>query len=184
MGPILFFAPVKRTPLETIIQKATELGVSKFSPVLTERCVVSKINSERLAAIALEAAEQCGRLSIPSVDEPMPFADLFADWPAGRRLMYCDEAGDDPNAEWGGGEGRAAPALEALSASNSNANEWGILIGPEGGFSPAERDALRARKSVLPVTLGPRILRADTATIAALALFQAVQGDWRGGQKA
>lgn len=175
----LCFAPVKRAALETIIQKATEIGVTRLAPVITERTAGQKLKTDRLRSIALEAAEQCGRLTIPSVDEPVRLASLVKDWPAARGLVYCDEAGDDESAEWGGREGRALPMLEALKARDSKAEGWAILTGPEGGFAPAERNMLRRAGFVTPVTLGPRILRADTAAIAALVLWQAACGDWR-----
>lgn len=173
----LLIAPVKRGPLETIVQKATELGVSRLLPVITARTNAQRLKDERLAAIAVEAAEQCGRLSVPEIAPAQSLFDLLKAWPAPRRLMFCDEAGDDPGAEWGGKDGRAAPALEALSGES--AGPWAILIGPEGGFSPEERAELRRREFVRPVTLGPRILRADTAAIAALALWQASLGDFK-----
>ncbi len=175
----LCFAPVKRGPLEHIIQKATEIGVARFMPIVTDRTVAPKLNIERLQAIALEAAEQCGRLSVPSVSEPIKLAALISDWPAGRRLIFCDEAGDDENAEWGGRAGRAAPALEVLNSIDSNTETWTVITGPEGGFTLAERKLLRDTEFVMPVTLGPRILRADTAALAALVLLQAACGDWR-----
>ncbi|MEQ8177311.1 MAG: 16S rRNA (uracil(1498)-N(3))-methyltransferase [Amphiplicatus sp.] len=171
----LLIAPVKRGPLETIVQKATELGVSRLVPVLTARTNAQRIKDERLAAIATEAAEQCGRLSVPPVDMAQPLTGLLDQWQAGRRLLFCDEAGDDPAEEWGGRQGRAAPALEALA--NEKPGPWAILIGPEGGFSPDERARLRGLDFISPVTLGPRILRADTAAIAALTLWQAALGD-------
>ncbi len=175
----LCFAPVKRGPLETIVQKAVEVGAARLQPVITERTVAPKLNIERLQAIATEAAEQCGRLSIPSVGEPMKFAKLLEEWPPERRLLFCDEAGDDENAEWGGREGRALPVLEALKNADSNSEGWAVLTGPEGGFSVSERTELRAKPFVTAATLGPRILRADTAAIAALVLWQAALGDWR-----
>ncbi len=175
----LLFAGVKRAAQETIVQKATELGASHIVPVRTERTVAAKANIERLRLIALEATEQCDRLSLPHVLDMRPLTERLGDWPSERRLMFCDEAGDDETQEWGGAEGRAAPALEALNASRSKTDKWAVLIGPEGGFSPGERAALRAKPFVTPVTLGPRILRADTAAIAALTLWQAALGDWR-----
>ena len=175
----LYFAPVKRGALETIIQKAVEIGAARLVPVVTERTVAPKLNAERLQAIATEAAEQCGRMTVPSVDEPIKLSALLDAWPAGRRLLFCDEAGDDEGEDWGGREGRAAPVLEALKAANSKTEGWAVLTGPEGGFSPAERSALRAKPFVTAATLGPRILRADTAAIAALVLWQAALGDWR-----
>ncbi len=175
----LCFAPVKRGPLEMIIQKGTEIGVAHFAPVLTERTTAPKINIERLQAIAIEAAEQCGRLNAPAIAAPVKLAPMLDDWPADRRLMFCDEAGDEEDAEWGGRTGRAAPALDALKEFDSTADEWAVLTGPEGGFSPAERKMIRATSIATPVTLGPRILRADTAAISALVLWQAALGDWR-----
>ena len=114
---------------------------------------------------------------MPAVFEPRRLEKLLAEWEPGRRLMYCDEAGDDAAAEWGGGAGRAAPALDALRGAEPG--PWAVLIGPEGGFAPEERAVIRALPFATPVTLGPRILRADTAAIAALTLWQAVLGDWR-----
>ncbi|MAW81678.1 MAG: 16S rRNA (uracil(1498)-N(3))-methyltransferase [Parvularcula sp.] len=175
----LYFAPVKRGALETIVQKAVEVGVARLQPVVTERTVAPKLNVERLQAIATEAAEQCGRLTVPSVDEPIKLAKLLENWPGHRRLLFCDEAGDDEHEEWGGRVGRARPMLEALKNADSNSDGWSVLTGPEGGFSPGERQDLRTKSYVTPATLGPRILRADTAAIAALVLWQAALGDWR-----
>jgi len=175
----LCFAPVKRGPLEMIIQKATEIGVATFLPVITERTTAPKINRERLEAIAIEATEQCGRLDVPAVAAPVKLAHMLDNWPTEQQLAFCDEAGDDEDAEWGGRDGRAAPALEALKTPDSKAHKGAVLIGPEGGFSFAERKRIRAMAFVTPITLGPRILRADTAAIAALVLWQAALGDWR-----
>ena len=179
----LCFAPVKRGPLEFIVQKAVELGVSRLAPVITERTNAPKLNIARLQAIAIEAAEQCGRMTIPSVDEPIRLDAMIADWPdvwsRTGRLLFCDEAGDDETAQWGGAAGRAAPLLGALSQADSQTDSWSILTGPEGGFTADERRLLRAQSFVTAATLGPRILRADTAAIAALALWQAACGDWR-----
>lgn len=173
----LVIALVKRGPLETIVEKATELGVRAIRPVLTRRTNADHTRVDRLRAIVVEAAEQTGRLEAPLVFEPERLERLLDDWPAERRLMFCDEAGDDPAAEWGGREGRARPALEALTGAGGGA--WAVLIGPEGGFASEERSRLRGLDVVVPVTLGPRILRADTAAITALALWQAALGDWR-----
>lgn len=176
----LIFAPVKRSPIDLIAQKATELGVARLQPALTERTVASRVNVERLSAIAIEAAEQSERMTAPEVCQPVKLDVLIDQWPEGRRLMYCDEAGDDPSRPWGGETGRAAPALEALAPfAGEDAGPWAILTGPEGGFSMAERTRLRGLDFSVPVTLGPRILRADTAVIAAIALWQAALGDWR-----
>jgi 16S rRNA (uracil1498-N3)-methyltransferase len=158
------------------VQKATELGVSAVLPVLTERTNTGRVKEHRLNAIAREAAEQSGRLSIPDVRETKTLAETLDAWPAARKLLFCDEAGDDPDAEWGGDIGRAPPVLAALR--DEKPGPWAVLIGPEGGFAPSERTLLRALPFVVPATLGPRILRADTASIAALTLLQAAVGDW------
>jgi len=176
----LLFAPVKRGPLEQIIQKATEIGAAHLTPVITDHTVAPRVNMDRLQAIATEAAEQCGRLTVPVVAPPIKLAKALDQWPAERRLIFCDEAGDDETAEWGGRRGRAAPLLETLTGADRNADSWAILTGPEGGFSTAERIMLRGKDFVTPATLGPRILRADTAAMAALVLWQAALGDWRG----
>ena len=174
----LVIALVKRGPLETIVEKATELGARRIRLLVTRRTQADHTNVSRLTAIATEAAEQTGRLDVPQVLEPVKLEKMLDDWDAGRRLMFCDEAGDDPQAEWGGTHGRARPALEALRDKGEGL--WAVLIGPEGGFAPEERERLRAHAHVMPVTLGPRILRADTAAISALTLWQAALGDWRG----
>jgi len=160
----LCFAPIKRTPADYVVQKATELGVRVLQPVVTRRTIVSRVNLERMRANAIEAAEQSGRMSIPEVRAPLSFDTLLAAWPTDRRLIFCDESGSAP------------PIAQALRAERNNG--IAILTGPEGGFEPAERNALLARDFVVPVTLGPRILRADTAALAALAIWQSVCGDW------
>jgi 16S rRNA (uracil1498-N3)-methyltransferase len=161
----LIIALVKRARLETIVEKAAELGVRRVRPVITERTNADHTKVPRLQAIATEAAEQTGRLDVPQVVEPQRLDRLLQDWDAGRRLVFCDEAGDAP------------PMLEALDGADPG--RWAILIGPEGGFSPAERAALRDLDFAVPVSLGPRILRADTAAISAVTLWQASLGDWR-----
>jgi 16S rRNA (uracil1498-N3)-methyltransferase len=160
----LVIALVKRAPLETIVEKAAELGVRRIRPVVTERTNADHTRVERLRAIATEASEQTGRLDVPEVQEPEKLEKLFAAWEPGRRLLFCDEAGD------------ARPVLDALDGAGG---AWAILIGPEGGFSPRERKMLRDLPYATPATLGPRILRADTAAISALTLWQAAAGDWR-----
>jgi 16S rRNA (uracil1498-N3)-methyltransferase len=162
----LAFAPIKRTPADYVAQKATELGVRRLQPVITHRTVARRINLERLRANAVEAAEQSGRLSVPDIAAPLSLDELLQTWPAERRLLFCDEGGD------------AAPIGEALAAAD-RAAPFGILIGPEGGFDQAERGLIRGHASVRPVTLGRRIMRADTAALAALAVWQALCGDWR-----
>jgi 16S rRNA (uracil1498-N3)-methyltransferase len=167
-GPDLWlaFAPAKRGTPELVARAATELGVSALQPVTTRRTVVGRVNTERLRANAVEAAEQCGRLTVPAVLKPIALDALLADWPAGRRLMLCDESG--------GGR----PVAEALSSQDRHA-PWAVLVGPEGGFDPSELDVLGKQPIVTGVGLGPRILRAETAAIAALACWQALIGDWR-----
>jgi 16S rRNA (uracil1498-N3)-methyltransferase len=174
----LIVALVKRARLETIVEKAVELGARRVRLVRTRRTNADHTNVARLQTIAMEAAEQTGRLDVPEVVAPQTLDRLLDAWEAPRRLMFCDEAGDAPDADWGGHTGRAAPALQALRLQPSDV-PWAVLIGPEGGFAPEEQSRLRALAFVTPVTLGPRILRADSAAIAALALWQAALGDWR-----
>ncbi|MBA3811260.1 MAG: 16S rRNA (uracil(1498)-N(3))-methyltransferase [Caulobacteraceae bacterium] len=162
----LIVALVKRPRLETIIEKAAELGARRVRPVVTERSNVPRANPARLTAIAVEAAEQTGRLDVPCIHDPERLDRLVGAWTGERRLMFCDEAGG------------AAPVLTALGEASGQS--WSILIGPEGGFSPRERALVRGLPGALPVSLGPRILRADTAAICALGLWQAMLGDWRG----
>jgi 16S rRNA (uracil1498-N3)-methyltransferase len=168
LGPDLdlIVALVKRGPLETIAEKAAELGARRLRLVTTERTNAERARVERLTAIATEAAEQTGRLDVPQILEPVKLEALIKDWEPGRSLLFCDEAGD------------ARPILEALPSALPSTS-WVILIGPEGGFSPKERAMLRALPYAVPATLGPRILRADTAAISALTLWQAALGDWR-----
>jgi 16S rRNA (uracil1498-N3)-methyltransferase len=165
----LCFAPVKRARIDYIAEKATELGASALQPVVTHHTNVERVNVERLRANAIEAAEQTERLTVPEVRAPMDLARLLADWPKGRRLLMCDETGGGP------------PIAEMLSGLDASARvaSWAIVVGPEGGFAPAELAALRRIKDVTAVGLGPRILRADTAALAALACWQALVGDWR-----
>lgn len=160
----LAFAPVKKTPSDYLVQKAAELGVSCLLPVFTRRTIVARINEERMAANAIEAAEQSARLSVPEIRAGVSLEKLLAAWPKERRLYFCDEGGD------------AWPLAEAARGTSGPA---AILTGPEGGFDRSEREMLRALPFVTPVTLGPRILRADTAALAALAVWQSVCGDWR-----
>ena len=177
----LVCALVKRARLEVIVEKAAELGARRVRLALTRRTQADHTNVARLQAIATEAAEQTGRLDVPEVLAPQQLDGLIDGWDAGRALMFCDEAGDDPDARWGRASGRAGPALERLRAAPSSAR-WAVLIGPEGGFAPEERARLRGLPFATAVTLGPRILRADTAAIAALSLWQAALGDWREGE--
>jgi len=161
----LVFAPIKKTPSDYLVQKATELGVRRLQPVITNRTIVSRVNRERMQANAVEAAEQSGRLSVPEIGEAQPLTDVLARWPDERRLVFCDEAGE------------AAPIAGVLAGASDG--PWAILTGPEGGFDPGEREAIRSRSFVVPVSLGRRILRADTAALAALAVWQSARGDWR-----
>ncbi len=165
----LCFAPVKRARIDYIAEKATELGVSVLQPVVTRHTAVERVNVGRLQANAIEAAEQTERLTVPEVRESVDLGKLLDRWPDGRRLMMCDETGGGP------------PIGEALSALDeaARAAPWAIVIGPEGGFAENELQALRRIKDVTSVGLGPRILRADTAALAALACWQALVGDWR-----
>lgn len=160
----LVFAPVKKTPADYLTQKATELGVQMLQPVFTRRTIVTRVNTERMAANAIEAAEQSGRVTVPQIREPLAFDKLLAQWPSERRILFCDEGGD------------CLPIAKALAANPPG--PWAIFTGPEGGFDPAERAALRALPLVTPVSLGGRILRADTAALAALAVWQSLCGDW------
>jgi 16S rRNA (uracil1498-N3)-methyltransferase len=158
----LLFAPIKRARLDWLIEKATELGVAELRPVWTGRTQVERLNEERLRAHAVAAAEQSERLSVPRLYPPERLDRLIAAWPAGRPLFLCDETG--------GGEPIAAAALRFPAA---------VLVGPEGGFAETELDALRKLPFVTAVGLGPRVLRAETAALAALAVLQAMAGDWR-----
>jgi 16S rRNA (uracil1498-N3)-methyltransferase len=161
-GPWLVFAPVKRGPLELVVEKATELGAARLMPVATRRTVVGRLNAARLAAIATEAAEQCGRLTVPEVTALRPLEGIAEGWPAARTLLFCDEAGEAP------------PLAEA--ARGLPPEGLALLVGPEGGFEAAERAWLRGLAFVRPASLGPRILRAETAAIAGLAILLAAAG--------
>ena len=173
----LLFAPVKRQKTDLIVEKATELGVARICPVSTARTQSDRIKTERFRLIAKEAAEQTERLDLPEVHELDRLDRVLDGWDGARKLIYCDEAGDETDAPWGGARGRGVPMLEAVSGMAGA--PAAILIGPEGGFSPEERTRLRDHDFVIPVTLGPRILRAETAAVTALALWQAACGDWR-----
>lgn len=167
----LVFAPIKRARIDFLAEKATELGCSVLQPVFTRFTTVSRVNTDRLAANAREAAEQCGRLSVPEVRPPRDLGALLADWPAERRLLVCAESG------------AAKPIAEALAdaaaAPHADRTGWAVMTGPEGGLAESELDALGDLPFVTPVGLGPRLLRADTAALAALACWQAVLGDGR-----
>ncbi len=162
----LLFAPIKRVRLDWLVEKATELGIAALVPVWTARTQAERLNRERLVALAVAAAEQSERLSVPEIRMPETLEQVLAGWPAARRLVVCDESG--------GG----IPIAAALAGVPPTAPA-GLLVGPEGGFTERELDALGKLSIVTRIGLGPRVLRAETAAIAALAVFQAITGDWR-----
>jgi 16S rRNA (uracil1498-N3)-methyltransferase len=162
------FAPLKHARLDYMVQKAVEMGASSLQPVLTRFTQVSRVNSERMRANVIEAAEQCGILSIADVAEPMTLDRYLGGRETQRLLIFCDEAAATTN------------PLPALQGSQAAANGIDVLIGPEGGFAEGERALLLRQPRILRLSLGPRILRADTAGVAALALVQTVLGDWTG----
>lgn len=167
----LLFAPIRRARLDWLIEKATELGAAVLVPVVTARTQFQGANHAHLEAVAVSAAEQSERLSVPEVRQSEPLSAALANWNATRRLIVCDESG----------AGRPlAAALGELPAGAPAA----LLIGPEGGFAPSELDAFADLPFVTRIGLGPRVLRAETAALAALAIFQAIAGDWRGAQRA
>lgn len=157
----LAFAPVKRAQTDWLVEKATELGAARLIPVMTERTIAERVRLDRLHAIAIEAAEQCGRTRLPEIDEPVLLPRLLAAADPGRTLYFADETGGDPAAQ----AFKPGPAL--------------ILTGPEGGFTHTERSAVRGAPNAVAISLGPRILRAETAALAALSAYMAVAGDWR-----
>lgn len=156
----LVAAPIKKGRIDWVAEKACELGVARWQPVITQRTIVDKLNLDRLRAHMIEAAEQCERTALPTIDEPVKLARLLKDWPADRALIFADEEGGVPMAQ----------AVKPGPAA--------ILIGPEGGFTPEERAAIRALPQAIGVSLGPRILRADTAMAAAISLWMGLAGDW------
>src|SRR5438874_10357431 len=158
------FAPLKHARLDYLVQKAVELGVSRLQPVLTRHTQVARVNLERMRANAIEAAQQCGILSLPAIEDPTSFSEWLGRSEATRVIVFCDE------------EAETRDPIAALAGAP--AGKLTLLVGPEGGFAEDERRALLARPAVVRLSLGPRILRADTAAIAALALVQAARGDW------
>lgn len=160
----LLFAPLKAERTRFVVEKATELGAGAIQPVFTRYGQTKRVNTARLRAHAIEAAEQCGRLEVPSIDPPCPLTDALRDWPPERGLLVCDPDAGRTVAEAVDGDSRAS---------------WAILIGPEGGFAPAERRLLADHSAAELARLGPRILRAETAVAAALACWQTLAGDWR-----
>lgn len=166
-GPDLhyLFAPIKRARLDYMVQKATELGVSRLLPVITRRTVAERVNLDRMRANVIEAAEQCGILRLPDVGAPVALKQALGEWDDARRLIFCDEE---------------APTADPIATLRQlEPGPLAVLLGPEGGFDPAERAALIASSATVRIALGPRIMRADTAAVAALALINAVLGDWR-----
>lgn len=159
----LCVAPIKKGRIDLVVEKACELGVAEIRPVLTRRAVVDKLNGERLRAQMVEAAEQCGRTGVPALGDMVTLPQLLAGWDGGRALFFADEQG-------------GAPMANAFAAYPGPA---ALLIGPEGGFTDEERAAIRACPAAVPVSLGPRILRAETAAIAATASWMALNGDWK-----
>lgn len=155
-------ALLKKDRFDLVLEKATELGVAEIRPVLTRRCVADKLNADRARTIVTEAAEQCARTALPLVSAPVLLGELLTGWPGDRALFFADETGGEP-------------AAEAFAKGRKAA----LLVGPEGGFDPAEREAIRAHPQARSITLGPRILRGETAAIAATALWMAVAGDWQ-----
>lgn len=166
-GPDLhyLFAPLKRARLDYMVQKATEMGVARLQPVLTRHTVAERVNGERMRANVIEAAEQCGILRVPEVAAPERLDRVLASWDASRRLIFCDEG---------------APIADPITVLHEiEPGPLAVLIGPEGGFATEEREALVALPFVVRIAMGPRIMRADTAAVAALTLVNAVLGDWR-----
>ena len=157
----LAFAPVKRSQTDWLVEKATELGAARLVPIMTQRTIAERVRLERLEAIAIEAAEQCGRTRLPDISEPLPLAHLLQHRDSTRTLYFADE---------GGGE----PAGQAFTPGPAV-----ILTGPEGGFTSGEREAIRAAPNSIAISLGPRILRAETAALAGLAAWMSAVGDWR-----
>jgi 16S rRNA (uracil1498-N3)-methyltransferase len=164
------FAPLKHARLDYMVQKAVEMGASRLQPVLTRFTQVARVNGERMRANVVEAAEQCGILTLATVAEPTPLEKFLSLREPQRLLIFCDEAAE------------AANPLQALDGARTHADGIDVLVGPEGGFAEEERTLLLRQPVILRLSLGPRILRADTAAVAALALVQAALGDWSGNQ--
>lgn len=163
---VYMFAPLKHARLDYMVQKATEMGAGVLLPVLTQRTAVSRVNLERMKANAIEAAEQCEMDGVPDIRAPEKLEPAIAAWPDDKTLIYCDESAPP---------GSPVDQLKALGGEPG-----GVLIGPEGGFTQGERQLLSSKPFVVGISLGPRIMRADTAAVAALAVVQATLGDWRG----
>ncbi|MBT3360616.1 MAG: 16S rRNA (uracil(1498)-N(3))-methyltransferase [Rhodospirillales bacterium] len=167
----LAFAPLKKTRIDFVVEKATELGVARLLPVITQYTAAARVNVERLSARVIEAAEQCERLTVPSIEPPCALIELLSSWPGERTLFVLDETG--------AGRPITEALMECAPTTDGSFPPCGFLIGPEGGFSSSELDAVRKRAFVTTVGVGPRILRAETAALAALACWQAIVGDWR-----
>ncbi|MEM7689742.1 MAG: 16S rRNA (uracil(1498)-N(3))-methyltransferase [Pseudomonadota bacterium] len=162
--PDLWLCPalLKKDRFDLVLEKATELGAARIQPVITRRCVADKLNRDRAVTITIEAAEQCARTALPDLRAPEPLKVILEKWPGERLLFFADEEGGEP----------------AADAFRHNSGPVGLLIGPEGGFDTTERDAIRAHPAATPISLGPRILRGETAAIAALSVWMATSGDW------
>ncbi len=158
----LLAAPIKKARIDLVAEKACELGVARYQPVITRRTIVERMNLDRLRAHMIEAAEQCGRTALPVITEPAKLSAVLKEWPQDRTLFFADETG----------------GLAMADAVRTHAGPAAILIGPEGGFDPEERDQIRALPNSIGVSLGPRILRAETAALAAISIWMALQGDW------
>lgn len=156
----LLFAPIKKGPIDWLVEKATELGIARLQPVITQRTIVDRVNLDRLRANTIEATEQCDRTALPDIAEPVKLTALLKGWDEGRALLFADERGGEP--------------LVTLAKPGPAA----ILIGPEGGFTEDERASIRAHPAARAITLGPRILRAETAAAAAISLWMGAVGDW------
>ena len=161
----LIQALIKKDRFDWIAEKSCELGIARFVPILTARCVVDKVKEERLRIQMIEAAEQCERTALPTIGPLQKIDALLKDWPAGRTLYFCDERGGTP----------FSAAIKSGPAA--------VLIGPEGGFTTQENEAIRAHPGAIAVSLGPHILRADTAAVAAISIWMAFQGDWHNGDR-
>lgn len=162
----LLFAPIKFGKIDYLVQKATELGVTKIQPVKTQHTMITKIKYDRLSANAIEAAEQTGRITLPFIEEIKPLAKLLDNWDVKKKIIFCDESGSGKSFK------------EVLEEMPKTSKDFAILIGPEGGFSEDERTMLAKKKFAYPASMGKRILRAETAALVALGAFQAIKGDW------
>ena len=167
-GPGLLFAPIKKGPMEVLSQKATELGVSIFLPTITDYTDVTRSNYDRIRAIAVEAAEQCDRLTVPVIENPKKLNERLQVWPKNTKLLFAAETGSVKPID---------AALRDIRDKDIRM-DWIVAVGPAGGFSPAEHEMLRSLSYAIPVGLGPRLLKAETAAIAALSCWQSILGDW------